>query len=172
MAESASEVPGRPRSANCAEATLGEDQLEVWAGELGRVAVDSRLFVALYGPLGAGKSTLVRAACRGVGVAGPIPSPTFTLVNRYATPDGEAIGHVDLYRINGVSELLGLGWDEMLEAGDALFVEWAERAEGFLPDRRWDIVLGIGADPTTRTVSLTPRGSAPVPPPLPTGSSC
>lgn len=144
--------------------TLDEPALEAWAAEIGRAAVDARLFVALYGPLGAGKSTVVRAACRGVGVPGPIPSPTFTLVNQYRAPAGDAILHVDLYRIGGEAELLALGWEEMLDAEQAMFVEWAERAAHLLPSRRWDLALGIGSDASTRTVRLTPVGSAPAPP--------
>lgn len=146
---------------------LDEPALEEWAAELGRTAVDAKLFVALYGPLGAGKSTVVRAACRGAGVAGPIPSPTFTLVNHYRTPAGDSIRHVDLYRIDDEGAVLALGWEEMLDAGEAMFVEWAERAIGLLPPRRWDLALEIGADPSTRTVRLTAVGPAPAPPPPP-----
>jgi tRNA threonylcarbamoyladenosine biosynthesis protein TsaE len=144
---------------------LSESDLMAWAAKLGRTAVDARLFVALYGPLGAGKSTLVRAACRGVGVHGPIPSPTFTLLNQYSTPGGDPISHVDLYRIDTKSELLDLGWEELLAREHPIFVEWAERAAGYLPPRRWDVVLGIAEDPTLRTVRVTPIGAAPDPPP-------
>lgn len=146
------------------ESVLSESDLEAWAAKLGRMVVDARLFVALYGPLGAGKSTLVRAACRGVGVDGPIPSPTFTLLNQYSTPGGDQISHVDLYRIDTESELLDLGWEELLAAEHPIFVEWAERAAGYLPPRRWDVVLGIAEDPTLRTVRVTPIGAAPDPP--------
>lgn len=147
--------------------TLRESELAEWAADLGRVAVEARLFVALHGPLGAGKSTLVRAACRGLGVEGPIPSPTFTLINRYSTPAGEPISHVDLYRIDTEAELLDLGWEELLSEGHPIFVEWAERAAGHLPRRRWDVVLGIAEDPALRTVRVTPSGTAPDPPPIP-----
>ena len=155
------------RESTAPESVLSEPDLEEWAAKLGRTAVDARLFVALYGPLGAGKSTLVRAACRELGIDGPVPSPTFTLVNRYTTPSGEPISHVDLYRIEKKSELLDIGWEEMLREPHVVFVEWAERAAGHLPARRWDVVLGMGAGPDTRTVRLIPVGSAPDPPPAP-----
>lgn len=147
--------------------TLSEPDLERWAAELGRIAVDARLFVALYGPLGAGKSTLVRAACRGVGVDGPIPSPTFTLINEHSTQGGDRISHVDLYRIETESQLLDLGWQDLLAGEHAIFVEWAERAAGHLPQRRWDVVLDIPENPNRRTVSVTPIGGAPDPAPAP-----
>jgi len=158
---------GIPTDSAAIGAELRESELEDWAAALGRIAVDARLFVALYGPLGAGKSTLVRAACRGVGIDGPIPSPTFTLLNQYSTADGDPVSHVDLYRINTESELLALGWEELLESEHALFAEWAERADGHLPERRWDVVLGIPEDSSLRTVRVTPLGGAPEPAPAP-----
>ena len=86
--------------------------------------------VYLHGDLGAGKSTLARAWLRALGVEGPIRSPTYTLVERYPIPGGEAL-HLDLYRIGGAGELEFLGLDE---AGAALWlVEWPERGAGALP---------------------------------------
>lgn len=149
------------------EGTLSESDFQEWAAEVGRAAVAGRLFVGLYGPLGAGKSTLVRAACRGVGIRGPIPSPTFTLLRQYATKSGDAISHLDLYRIDTEAALLDLGWEELLQHEHAVFVEWAERATGHLPRSRWDIALDFAEDPQFRTVRVTPTGAAPGPPPLP-----
>jgi len=165
--DSASGRSGESADAASSTGTLRQSELEAWAVELGRIAVDAGLFVALCGPLGAGKSTLVRAACRGLGIEGPIPSPTFTLLNQYSTPGGDPVSHVDLYRIDTESELLSLGWEELVAEEHAIFVEWAERAAGHLPPRRWDVVLGIAEDPTRRTVRVSPTGAAPDPPPVP-----
>lgn len=81
--------------------------------------------VLLQGDLGAGKSTLARALIRGLGHDGPVPSPTYTLIEPYEL-DGRRLYHVDLYRVASADELTFLGWDE-LDDGLRL-VEWPERA--------------------------------------------
>ncbi len=90
----------------------------------------TRAVVHLHGDLGAGKSTLARALLRALGVQGPIRSPTYTLVERYPVPGGEA-WHLDLYRIGHAGELdfLGLDGDE----ATLWLVEWPERGAGALP---------------------------------------
>lgn len=150
---------------------LDEQSLERWGAKLGRAAVEGCVFVCLYGPLGAGKSTVVRAACRGAGVTGPIPSPTFTLVNRHETPGGQTVWHADLYRLDFPGLLVDAGWPELLEAEGAVFVEWAERAAEWLPADRWDVTLGFTEQPATRGVSIRSVGAAPPPPCLP-GRPC
>jgi len=87
--------------------------------------------IALEGDLGAGKTTLARAILRSLGVSEDVPSPTFTLVQLYETPD-LTVRHYDLYRIENANEIAELGIDEAVEDGVAL-VEWPERADGRLP---------------------------------------
>jgi tRNA threonylcarbamoyladenosine biosynthesis protein TsaE len=150
--------PNLNREGRC---VLSEAELRCWAADLGREAVRYGAFVALYGALGSGKSTLVRAACRGAGVVGPIPSPTFTLVNRYRLPDGGFVHHVDLYRIESEEEVWELGWQELLVRSGPVFVEWADRAAALLPDDRWDIRLAFAERSDRRTISAQARGDAP-----------
>lgn len=142
---------------------LREPELRSWGADLGRAAQVDAVFVALYGELGAGKSTLVRAACRSLGVAGHVPSPTFTLVNLHEGEEGP-IHHVDLYRLEPPVEprtLVDAGWPEVLEADGPVFVEWADRAGDWLPPDRWDVRLRRATDPEVREVSIEERGAAP-----------
>lgn len=105
--------------------------------------------VHLYGDLGAGKSTLARALLRSLGVEGTIRSPTYTLVERYATRHGEA-WHLDLYRIGDPGELEYLG----LDGAPALWlVEWPERGMGTLPPP--DLVVRLETGLSGRDAVLT-----------------
>jgi len=100
--------------------------------------------VALYGDLASGKTCLVRGMARALGAAaGSVHSPTFTLVNRYGR-DESSLNHLDLYRIAGPDELAELGWEEICEPQGRTVVEWAERAEGWLPDKCLHIRLAHG----------------------------
>ena len=150
---------------------LDEQSVQIWGGELGRAAIEADAFVCLYGPLGAGKSTVVRAACRGMGVTGAITSPTFTLLIRHETPDGRPVWHADLYRLDTPGLLVDAGWPELLEAEGPVFVEWAERAADWLPADRWDVELAFTMHPETRRVSIRSVGAAP-PPPWPPEDPC
>jgi tRNA threonylcarbamoyladenosine biosynthesis protein TsaE len=116
--------------------------------------------ICLWGPLGAGKSTLARGLIRALTSPDEdAPSPTFTLVQFYPTP-GLALAHFDLYRLSRANEAYEIGLDEALEDGAAL-IEWPERLEGHLPADRLDIELQIiGAlDHETRLARLTPHGT-------------
>lgn len=167
-------TPSDAAAADTAFTRLSEDALVAWAGMLGRAAQADGVFVALYGELGAGKSTLVRAACRALGVRGTVPSPTFTLVNLHESEQGP-IHHVDLYRLEppvASRTLVDAGWPEVLEATGPVFVEWAERAADWLPPDRWDVRLRRFHDPNLREVSIEARGAAPPPPAPPPGAAC
>jgi len=100
--------------------------------------------IALFGELGSGKTVLVRGIAVGFGCKrGDVHSPSFTLVNEYVchcgAQDGPGPGggrrmaHVDLYRIQSEGEIPGIGWDEYLHSRHVVAIEWAERAEGWLP---------------------------------------
>jgi tRNA threonylcarbamoyladenosine biosynthesis protein TsaE len=112
--------------------------------------------ICLFGPLGAGKTTLARGLVRALTHADEeVPSPTFTLAQFY---DGRhfAIAHFDLYRLTRADEAYEIGLDEALEDGAAL-IEWPERLEGRLPPDRLDIEIAL--DGEGRRARLTPHGA-------------
>lgn len=143
---------------------LDEETLAAWGRRLGAAAARERAFVALVGPLGAGKSTLTRAAARGADVEGAVPSPTYTLVQEHPLPAGETFFHVDLYRLSGPRDLEEIGWDRLLGADGPVFVEWADRAGEALPPDRWEVRLAIPSDRSRRSVTVRRFGDAPAPP--------
>lgn len=89
--------------------------------------------IALCGGLGAGKTHLSKGIASGIGSGSEVTSPTFTLVHEYR--GGRLpVFHFDFYRMTSPEEVLGLGWDEYLEAGGVCIVEWADLFPGLLPD--------------------------------------
>jgi tRNA threonylcarbamoyl adenosine modification protein YjeE len=104
------------------------------AGQLQRGDV-----VALFGDLGSGKTTLSRGVLRGLGHTGPVPSPTFTLVQHYETRD-LTVAHFDLYRLAARDEIFELGLDEACHEG-AVLIEWPEILEDGLPAERLEVHL-------------------------------
>ena len=112
----------------------------------------------LEGELGAGKSTFARALISAAGHEGPVPSPTYTLVEPYLLPRS-TIYHIDLYRVSDEEELRYLGWDE-LDDGLRL-VEWPDRAPGLTAQA--DLALTLAYAGTGRQAGLrglSERGGA------------
>jgi tRNA threonylcarbamoyladenosine biosynthesis protein TsaE len=107
------------------------DELIAWGERFGKSA-HARLVVAIAGELGAGKTTLVQAICRGAGVTMDVTSPTYALVHEY-TGDRFPIYHLDLYRLDKPEDLTNLGWDDMLRAHALILVEWPERGGARIP---------------------------------------
>ena len=109
------------------------DQLKAWGEELGR-RLSPPAVIALEGDLGAGKTTLAQAIARGVGIREDVTSPTFSLLKSYEV-DGTIVYHLDLYRLNGPEDLTNIGWDDILNSGEIVIIEWPERAGlRLLPD--------------------------------------
>jgi tRNA threonylcarbamoyladenosine biosynthesis protein TsaE len=96
--------------------------------------------VAIAGELGAGKTTLVQAICRGYGVSETVTSPTFALVHEYAAARS-AVFHLDLFRLLHPRELAALGWDDIVVAHALVLIEWPERAGAALPSEHVGIEL-------------------------------
>jgi len=109
--------------------------------------------VSLSGPLGAGKTTLVRGLLRGLGFGGRVKSPSYGLVESYQAA-GLEIHHLDLYRLGEPEELDFIGLEDLLGPDSVLLVEWPERGAGRLPrpTRRIEIAID-GRARRVRTVS-------------------
>ena len=126
---------------------------------LGAVLIVSEA-VCLWGPLGAGKTSLARGLIRSLcDPQEDVPSPTFTLVQFYAGPRLK-LAHFDLYRITRPQEVHEIGLDEALEDGAAI-IEWPDRLQGHLSADRLDIELAIVREGVSdsRLARLTPHGA-------------
>ena len=115
--------------------------------------------VLLSGEMGAGKSVLTRAAARAMGVQGPVPSPTFTILNIH---EGARMRlyHFDLYRLEGEDALYELGLDEFIPPVDgAAMIEWPQMAEGAMPGGARAVRRRDAVDGEAREAELSPRGA-------------
>lgn len=102
--------------------------------------------VALFGDLGAGKTTLTKGIAKGMGLPDDVHSPTFTLIHEHL---GELpLFHVDLYRLGSEAEVEGIGIEEYIYGLGVTIVEWADRMKSMLPDERLDIDIRRTGDET------------------------
>ena len=102
-----------------------------------------RLF-AFYGPMGSGKTTIIKAICRELGAEDQASSPSFTIVNEYRTKGGDALYHIDFYRIKKQEEVFDFGIEEYFASGSYCFMEWPELVEGILPPETYKIRITVG----------------------------
>jgi tRNA threonylcarbamoyladenosine biosynthesis protein TsaE len=125
--------------------------------ELGRDVLRAGDVVILSGELGTGKTALAQGVGRGLGVDGPVVSPTFTLVRQY---EGRIpLCHVDVYRLERVSEFHELGIEEQLDESVTL-IEWGEVAGSAVPADRLEVRLTAGATPDERIIELVLQGES------------
>ena len=87
--------------------------------------------IAYFGDLGAGKTALTRGIAQGLGIADPVTSPTYTIVNEYLT-GRIPLFHFDMYRLSSSDELFDIGWEDYLTRGGVCAVEWSENVEDAL----------------------------------------
>ena len=110
-----------------------EEETEKFAGQLA-ASLPPGSVLALSGDLGAGKTVFSRGFAHGLGIAEPVSSPTYTIIQEYQRPGGGWFFHMDLYRIGDARSALDFGIDEYLEDPTAwCIIEWAERITGILP---------------------------------------
>ena len=136
--------------------------LEIKIKSLEGIADAARQFVdamgenkvfAMFGPMGVGKTTFVKAVCEILGVEDTITSPTFAIVNEYRTNTGDQIFHFDFYRIRKVEEAYDMGYEDYVYSGAVCFLEWPELIEELLPEDAVRVTLSEEED-GTRTITL------------------
>ena len=122
------------------------------AGEFLEAIGDNRI-IALYAPMGAGKTTFTTALCRRLGVnEDAVSSPTFAIVNEYRTGNGEPMYHFDFYRITKTSEALDIGFYDYIDSGCLCIMEWPENIEDILPEETLVVKIEVNPD-ESRTLS-------------------
>ena len=110
--------------------------------------------ILFEGPMGAGKTTLIKEVCRQLGVQENVSSPTFALVNEYEASEGKLIYHFDFYRINDEREALNIGALEYFDSGRMCLIEWPSMIQNLLPEHYLLVNLQPAADSETRTMTL------------------
>ena len=114
--------------------------------------------IALHGDLGAGKTCFIQGYAAALGIDEPVTSPTYTLIGEY---EGRLpLHHIDLYRLSGPVEALGLGLEEYFDVNGITAIEWAERAEGLLPPDLLHIQIKVDEHTGTRMFRIFREGEA------------
>lgn len=125
----------------------GLDTIDEAAKEFLQEVGDNKI-IALYGSMGAGKTTFVTALCRVLGVEDVVNSPTFTIVNEYQTEEGEPVFHFDFYRIKSLREVEDLGFEEYVYSDCLCLMEWPEMIEEMLPEETVKVSISEQEDGT------------------------
>ena len=102
--------------------------------------------VLICGEMGAGKTTLIKELLSLMSVIDNVSSPTFSIINEYSTDKGEIIYHMDLYRVEDISELDNIGFFEYLESGKTCLIEWGEIIENLIDSQYNKFTLTIEGD--------------------------
>jgi tRNA threonylcarbamoyladenosine biosynthesis protein TsaE len=125
------------------------DTLELAANKLMEASQGNKIWL-FSGEMGSGKTTLIKAIGKKLGVKEPMASPTFSIVNEYQTSHG-TLFHFDFYRLKNEQEAYDIGVDEYFESGNYCFIEWPEKLETLIPESYFKITLQVQS-PTTRTI--------------------
>lgn len=126
------------------------DDLFRAAGEFIR-ETEGHNIIAFHAPMGAGKTTFTTAICHRLGVEDTVCSPTFTILNEYATGHGEPVYHFDFYRIKELREAVDIGVDDYFYSGNLCLIEWPENIGPLLPEETLSVHITVNPD-LSRTV--------------------
>ncbi len=123
------------------------NSLEELAGSASTIleyAGSNKIFL-FYGDMGAGKTTLIKSLCAGLGVTDEVTSPTFSIVNEYAGTNGP-VYHFDFYRLKEQGEALDMGYEEYFFSESYCFIEWPEKIAGLIPDQYTGIRIEVSEE--------------------------
>ena len=126
------------------------DDLGSIAGSLLGSFPDERVF-ALYGEMGAGKTTFIKALCQVLEVEDSVSSPTFAIVNVYTTSNGQQVNHFDCYRMKTIEEAYDIGYEDYFYGGDYCFIEWPEIIEPLIPEDAVRVRITLDKETGERT---------------------
>ena len=126
------------------EITFSLDQIEGVATKI--LEQNPYKVIRFQGEMGVGKTTLIKALAKKLGVNEVTSSPTFSLVNEYQTTNNQTVYHFDFYRLNNEIEALDMGADEYLYSGNWCFIEWAEKISTLIPDNYSTISIRLLPD--------------------------
>jgi tRNA threonylcarbamoyladenosine biosynthesis protein TsaE len=134
--------------------TNSEDETTQLGAEFSQIFLKAGDVIALYGDLGSGKTRFVKGICKGLGFLENVTSPSFTIVNEYATKSVK-IFHFDFYRVSSASEIVDIGFDDYIYDEGICVIEWADRVRDLLPPGRYDIYFRLGDSDTCREIEIT-----------------
>jgi len=136
--------------------TIGEEQTVALGRTLGALAAPGDVFL-LSGALGTGKTCLVRGIAAGLGAADCPASPSFVIIREYR--GRLTLYHMDFYRLERPEEIADLGIEDYLYGDGVCAVEWAERAQGLLPEEHLGLTLNYASHEDEREVVISSAGS-------------
>jgi len=110
---------------------------------------DNEKIFLFYGQMGAGKTTFIKALCKGLGIIEPVTSPTFSIVNEYSGSNAK-IYHFDFYRLKKQDEALDMGYEEYFYSNQYCFIEWPEKIPDLLPLHYIKVNIGVTDDQVRR----------------------
>ncbi len=119
---------------------------DLFCSEIG----SNRVFL-FYGEMGAGKTSFIKEICAKLGVKQEVTSPTFAIVNEYIGVSFPLIYHFDFYRIEKKTEIFDIGFEEYLDSGALVFIEWPEKLEDLLPQEYVKLNISVENN-TTRII--------------------
>lgn len=124
--------------------TFSLDEINEVAQQI--IAYNPNKVILFHGEMGVGKTTLIKALAKELGVNGATSSPTFSLVNEYQMTNNQLVYHFDFYRLKNEVEALDMGADDYFYSGHWCFIEWAEKIPSLIPEPHSVITILLLSD--------------------------